>query len=103
MPEPQKKLFNALGDGWIAEYAVSLGGRIPGYPTNYKLDIAKPDIKLGIEVDGFSHVALERRAQDRKKDAMLNSLGWIVLRFTNKQIMSSIDIVMSQISLYYTI
>jgi len=61
------------------------GGRSKGYPTHYKLDLADPVRKLAIEVDGRSHNALSRQEQDRKKERFLNGIGWVILRFTNRQ------------------
>src|SRR5436305_6521878 len=87
---PQQILLDALGDDWKAEYVLSLGVRTPGYPTNYKLDIANPKRKIAIEVDGESHHS--RRASDQKKDAKLASLGWTVLRFWNKDILTWKDL-----------
>jgi len=58
-----------------------------GLPTHYKIDIALPVNMLAIEVDGNSHCLLSRQAQDRKKVAFLNTLGWTVLRFSNKEVM----------------
>src|SRR6266487_306279 len=83
---PQQILMDALGGRWIAEYALSLGKLTPGYPTNYKLDLANLERKIAIEVDGESHRG--RKAQDQKKDAKLTSLGWTVLRFWNKDILN---------------
>lgn len=45
------------------------------------------ELKLAIEADGGSHNSIERQAQDAKKDELLRSLGWTVLRFTNQQIL----------------
>ena len=83
---PQQILLDALGDGWIAEYALSLGQRTPGYPTAYKLDLANPERKINIEVDGPSHYS--RKAEDQKRDAKVASLGWTVLRFWNRDILT---------------
>lgn len=58
-----------------------------GIPPVYKLDLGFPNIKLGIEVDGLSHCALERKAKDVKKTNCLKELGWTVLRYTNKQVL----------------
>jgi very-short-patch-repair endonuclease len=57
-----------------------------GYPTAYKIDVGNTELKIAIEVDGFSHNALKRRAQDIKKAAFLESRGWRVLRFTNSEV-----------------
>jgi hypothetical protein len=89
MTRPQQLLLDVLGDGWTAEYAVSLGQRRPGYPTCYKLDLANDALLVGIEVDGFTHAS--RRDQDEKKDAMLATLGWKVLRFSNQVILNWIN------------
>jgi hypothetical protein len=86
LTEPQRILLAALGNGWIPELALSLGRRTPGYPTHYKLDLANPERRIAIEVDGFSHSG--RRALDEKKDAKLASLGWTVLRFSNRDILT---------------
>jgi hypothetical protein len=51
-----------------------------GYPTHYKLDVANRSLRVAIEIDGSSHCALARRAQDKKKTAFLMSLGWTVIR-----------------------
>ena len=45
---------------------------------------------IAIEIDGASHCALARQGQDRKKQALLESLGWIVLRFTNRQVLEDL-------------
>jgi len=59
--------------------------RYSGYPAVYKLDLADPQRKLGIEVDGKSHCVLSQQVLDRKKENLLRTLGWTILRFTNKQ------------------
>lgn len=86
LTEPQRILLDALGPSWRAEFAISLGQRTPGYPTNYKVDLALPERRVAIEADGHTHRS--RKAQDEKKDAKLRSLGWIVLRFWNRDILT---------------
>jgi hypothetical protein len=79
----EKVLSEATG---FLPYTVSTkGGRAIGLPTHYKLDLAAPEKKLAVEVDGRSHQALSRQEQDRRKELFLRSLGWTVLRFTNKE------------------
>lgn len=89
LTEPERRMLDALGSNWQAGYAISLGRRKQGYPSNYKVDLAWVDRRLAIEADGFSHCS--RRALDEKKDAMLGSLGWTVLRFSNQEILDWID------------
>jgi len=62
-----------------------------GYPTCYKLDMANRDLRVGVEVDGMSHCSLERQAQDRKKEELLQSLGWSVLRFSNEDVIRNLN------------
>jgi very-short-patch-repair endonuclease len=58
-----------------------------GYPQCYKLDVAIPSVRLGIEADGAKHNNPKARLLDTKKDAMLTALGWKVLRYSNKEIL----------------
>lgn len=90
----QEALAKALG--WPTEYAIPTQ-KIPGTPKNYKVDIACPEIKLAIEVDGHSHTLPSRREEDRKKEKALESLGWKILRFWNQEIDSDIEGCLSKI------
>jgi hypothetical protein len=88
--ECQQRLADLLG--WQMEVVVPT--RIPrgnGYPTCYKIDVGDAELKVAIEVDGQSHCALERKAQDAKKEQFLSRLGWLVLRFTNDQVRTDLD------------
>jgi hypothetical protein len=60
----------------------------PEYRTCYKLDIAQPEKKIGIEVDGSGHQNPLARERDTKKEMALTQLGWRVLRFLNQEIMN---------------
>jgi very-short-patch-repair endonuclease len=62
-----------------------------GFPPCYKVDIGEPTLKIAIEVDGMSHNSLERRKQDRKKEAFLRGLGWTVLRFSNREVTERLE------------
>ena len=89
LPLPQAALALALG--WPTEVAVpTREPRGSAYPTNYKIDIANEAMKIGVEVDGMSHSALSRKAQDAKKDAFLAGLGWSILRFSNREVMADL-------------
>ncbi len=49
----------------------------------YTLDVAFPEAKLAIEVDGWAwHADAERFRADRRKGNALVRAGWTVLRFT---------------------
>ena len=75
-----------LGFEW--NVPIALGGRQPGYPTCYKVDFGHRELKLALEVDGFSHASRARQAQDRKKEEKLSQLGWRVFRVKNTQVLS---------------
>ena len=89
LTEPKKLLAVALG--WKMEVAISLGKLKKGYPTNYKVDIANQTLKIAIEVDGKGHLLKKNILKDIKKTKMLESLGWKVLRYTNKEIMNDVS------------
>lgn len=66
--------------GFVTGHVVSTGKDRPaGCPTNYKIDLAHPGAKIAIEIDGSSHKG--RAASDARKDSVLVSKGWRVLRF----------------------
>ena len=77
--------------GFVGEYIQPTGTR-EFYPTHYKIDLADRATMTAVEVDGSSHTALERKAQDRKKDSFLTSLGWKVLRLSNIQVMEHLEV-----------
>ena len=77
-------LLFLLGDGWEWNSLVKTGmGHRSEYPNHYKLDISNTTLMVCIEVDGQSHAS--RRDQDQKKQALLESLGWRVLRVTSER------------------
>jgi very-short-patch-repair endonuclease len=64
--------------GWQANFPVWFGGELVGV-----LDVAFPDRKVAIEIDGWAfHSDVERFQRDRNKQNALVALGWTVLRFT---------------------
>lgn len=89
--------LNVVSRGWEMEQAVSLISRQQGYPSNYKLDIGNTYYKIGIECDGSSHSSAKARAKDKKKEEKLSELGWKVLRFSNSEILSNVDSIVTQI------
>jgi hypothetical protein len=94
LPIPQILLAAALG--WDTEVAVPTRQlRDSGYPTCYKIDIANADLHVGIEVDGPSHYS--RRSLDQKKDEMLALLGWTILRFSNKAVMTNLNVCVQEV------
>jgi very-short-patch-repair endonuclease len=68
-----------------------------GYPTHYKVDVAFPKKKLAVELDGASHNTIARQEQDAKKTNFLASLGWTVLRYANKRVILTPQIVKAEL------
>jgi hypothetical protein len=83
--------------GWQMEYPISLGKRTREYPTCYKVDVAFPEKKIAIEIDGKGHLMKLNMEKDLKKTQKLKELGWKVLRFTNLEIMTTLSKVLLQI------
>lgn len=69
------------------------------YPTCYKIDVAIPEMKIAIEVDGASHFGKKAKERDQKKTNFLVGLGWKVFRITNKQIKKNVQEALSFITL----
>lgn len=88
---PQEMLLRHLGSEFTPELSVSLGKREPGYPTCYKVDLGCERLKLAIELDGPTHRAHKQQAKDSKKQAKLISLGWIVMRFLNTEVLNDLS------------
>jgi hypothetical protein len=90
---PQKMLLDVLPSSWRAEWSVPTAGGVGrDLPHCYKVDIAHPPSKTAVEVDGASHNNPKRRAEDKKRDECLESLGWIVIRVKNKQVLEGCDL-----------
>jgi len=76
----------------VPSFEVSLGSR------PIMIDIAFPDIKVGIECDGFTfHGSPEQKQKDKTRDSKLNNLGWIVIRFWEEDIKKNLGSVMKKI------
>lgn len=86
--------------GLPTEYVVptrQVRGQFLSIPNSYKVDIADPQRKIAIEVDGKGHLLPKNRLIDQKKTDVLTALGWCVLRFSNQQIMEDLDQVVAQV------
>jgi very-short-patch-repair endonuclease len=80
--ESERRLHEALRrarlTGWYANYELIVDGRLVAV-----LDIAFPQARLAIEVDGLAyHVDVDTFIRDRRRQNDLVGLGWTVLRFT---------------------
>jgi very-short-patch-repair endonuclease len=90
----ERALAAALPKYWRSQFIVCTKREAP-WPHHYKLDMAHPAKKIDVEADGGSHYG--RKAIDRRRDECLRALGWQVLRFPNRQILSDLDLVLQTI------
>jgi hypothetical protein len=53
----------------------------------YEMDIAFPDSKLDVEIDGTKfHKSIEQLTKDKIRDSVLKLSGWTVIRITDTQV-----------------
>ncbi len=78
--------------------------KLKGYPfrrqrpiLNYIADFMCKDLKLVIEVDGYTHKFEEVIAKDKKKDTDLTAAGFTVLRFTDEEVLDDIEYVIREL------
>lgn len=76
-----------ISRGFVYNYAIPTREAIKEFPnkkyaTNYKPDFTLISKKICIEIDGEDH---DKRIDD-KKDECLSYLGFLVFRFSNKQV-----------------
>lgn len=62
--------------------------------VNYIVDFYCAAANLVIELDGSQHFEPDHQASDAERDRALESLGLMVLRFDNRQIVQELDAVM---------
>lgn len=96
--EAERLLLEHLPPGWEASVTQSTKPQPKGYPSHYKIDLARRDIMLGVECDGWSHTLEGRAEQDAKKTAYLESRGWTILRFSNQEILNDTQRVVDEVN-----
>ena len=81
---PEKIFQNALISsnitGWEYNYRVGL----------YQYDFAFLDLKIDVEIDGATHNTNKVKNIDARRDNFSKSNGWIVKRFTAKQVKENV-------------
>ncbi len=84
LPPPQYQYSLRSDDGWL------------------RLDAAYPEIRLGIEIDGFVwHSSPSQVTSDRHRSNLLAALGWTMLHFTSHDIAERPDAVVAEIGGLY--
>jgi len=64
---------------------------------NYIVDFYCPKLKLVIEVDGGQHYSAEGREKDKKRDNDMMRVGITVLRFSDREVLGQLDVVLEKI------
>lgn len=100
---PQRKLHEATG--YPMEYHIGLKKlrkKRPDLhlPTKYSVDLAIPDRKIVIEIDGESHKTKKWKYLDKRKESVLGMLGWKTLRFWNEEVLKDLESVIKKIKEY---
>ena len=73
-----------------------------GQDRRYRLDFAYPDIRLVIEVDGWSaHFLPEQQRHDHRRANQLSQAGWTVLRYDWWTVSYEPDLVAAEIAATY--
>jgi very-short-patch-repair endonuclease len=79
-------------------------GKMKGYTfrrqrpiLNFIVDFVCMPLKLVIEIDGYSHFLDDVLMKDRIKDETLKEAGYEIVRFTDKQVLTDITNVISEI------
>jgi len=87
LPEMMKKSAGTriskkqkLAFGWLLSFFPKDKIELEYQVGNYFIDIAFPNKKIAVEIDGIYHDD-ERRKKDNERDHWLQNQGWIVLRF----------------------
>jgi very-short-patch-repair endonuclease len=58
-----------------------------GQTMDYQLDAAIPSLRIGVEADGeVWHNNPDKIAKDKRRDSDLATHGWIIVRFTDKEL-----------------
>lgn len=63
----------------------------------YFIDFAFPNEMVAVEIDGSQHLLPDRKKRDNDKDKLLNSLGWTIIRISEKEIKTNIKFVFDRI------
>ncbi|MGW0454029.1 endonuclease domain-containing protein [Gordonia sputi] len=61
------------------------------------VDVLWPDARVIVEVDGPDHRRADKYARDRRRDNMLQRHGYVVLRYTNEQVLGDTSSVVAEL------
>ncbi|OZC78775.1 hypothetical protein CH251_03280 [Rhodococcus sp. 06-462-5] len=85
--EPEKRLARALdAHDWATGREHNRSIRLGELTRPFTVDVLWRIEKVVVEIDGNEHRAVDRFAEDRVRDNQLQMHGYMVLRFTNAQV-----------------
>ncbi|MDI1462981.1 DUF559 domain-containing protein [Catellatospora sp. KI3] len=101
-PDPNSTAEKAL-EAALAKAAWAVGRiwnrRFEAYP-HYIIDLQWRAERCAVEIDGPEHRGPRKFENDRRRDVLLQLDGFAVLRFTNNQVLTELDQVLSQLERY---
>ncbi len=107
LKELARQLRNNITKSEIRLWRYLKGKQMMGYDfhrqkplLNFIADFFCHELKLVIELDGYTHQFEEVIAKDKIKQDELESLGLTVLRFTDEDVMKDINNVLRTIEIY---
>lgn len=88
---PHEILWTQAAKLWGGKAVHEYRNAIPS--RDFRLDIAFPDVKLAVEVDGWQFHGKFKSGfhKDREKQNLLTENGWRILRFSAKAIFNDVD------------
>jgi very-short-patch-repair endonuclease len=84
MSYPEKIFKNALESALITDWSYNYQHGI------YSYDFAFPKLKIDVEIDGGTHNQERVKKIDERRDKFSIDNGWIVIRFTSKEIKENV-------------
>jgi very-short-patch-repair endonuclease len=85
---PEKLFLSKIMEiGWDRKYLIVRERSFFPYFIDFSFELSK----VAVEIDGSQHLNLDRIESDNKKNDLLTSSGWTVLRFSASKIQFEID------------
>ena len=95
---PQEKLWRHVVRAFPGQAVWEYPGAVPG--RRFRLDIAFPQKRLAVEVDGYAHHGkyLSDFKRDRERQNLLTLQGWRILRYHAGEIHKEPERIIEQIT-----
>ncbi len=76
----ERRMVRRIRSEGITDFSTQLP--IQTHDGSFRMDIALPELRICIEVDGPHHLEPSRMVQDRQRDTAISACGWTVMRFS---------------------